>query len=179
MQANTGSGSTTWMIGLDPASDGVTLPSFSDLFVLAGGEQFKDTLPPFLRDIPQIRISNLEIDFNLSPRNLQLLTFAAGTTSPWPLIDEFLTVETLNFELDLLNLSDSEPTNRKIGGQVSTTFSITDSVWLYFAVEKDPNSSDWTFTGGLPPEKSVNLTDLIRKLLKNVVTIPSHTHHHL
>ena len=173
VQANVGSGSTTWMIGLDPASDGVTLPSFSDLFVLAGGESFKDTLPSFLRDIPQIRISNLEIDFSLSPRNIQLLTFAAGTTSPWPLIDEFLTVETLNFELDLLNLSDSEPTNRKIGGQVSTTFSITDSVWLYFAVQKDPNSPDWTFTGGLPPEKSVNLTDLIRKLLKNVVTIPS------
>jgi hypothetical protein len=172
-QATAGSGSTVWMIGLDPASDGVTLPSFSDLFVLAGGESFKDTLPPFLRDIPRIRISKLEIDFSLSPRNLQRLIFAAETTSPWPLIDEFLTVEKLGFELDLLNLNDPEPKNRKTGGHISTTFSITESVWLYFGVQKDPDSSDWSFTGGLPPGKTVNLTDLARKLLKNVVTIPA------
>jgi hypothetical protein len=171
VQAAVGRGSTNWMVGLDPATDGVTLPSFSDLFVFAGGKSFKDTLPSFLRKIPRIRVPTLEIDFSLQPRSLQLLMFAAETTAPWPLIDDFLTVEKLSFELVLLDLDKGEK-DRKIGGRVSTTIIVSESVWLFFDAFKDPANEDWNFSGGLPPDKSINLTEIVGTLLQDVVKLP-------
>jgi hypothetical protein len=171
VQADVTSDSTNWSLGLDPKSAGVTLPSFSDLFVFAAGQSFADSLPSGLKDIPQINVSKLRVDFSLKPANLELVTFAAHTTSPWPVIDGFLNIEELYFELDLLNLT--AETKRQVGGRVGSTLAITDSVWIYFVIEKDAASTDWTLQGGLPPEKSLNLTDLIRKLLSSYVTLPA------
>ncbi len=171
VQADVSSNSTNWIVGLDPRSSGVTLPSFSSLIELAGGDSFVATLPSGLKDIPQINISKLQVDFSLSPASLQLLTFAAATTSPWPIIDGFLTIQELSFELDLLNLTSQ--TSPQIGGQLGSTFAISDAVSLYFVIQKDPASSDWTLTGGLPPGQSVNLTDLVGKLLSSFVTLPA------
>ncbi|MBC7910623.1 MAG: hypothetical protein H7Y30_08990, partial [Pyrinomonadaceae bacterium] len=171
VQVNVGSDSNSWILGLDPQSSGVTLPSMSDLFVLAGGQSFADKLPAGLKDIPKINISKLLINFSLSPGKLQLLTFAAATTSPWPVIEGFLTIEELGFELDLMNLTDAA--NRQIGGRLSSTFAISDAVWIYFIIEKDPATTDWTLSGGLPPGKSLNLTELVAKMLSGFVTLPT------
>ena len=170
VQVNLTRGDSTWMIGLDPESEGVTLPGISSLFTLAGGEGFSDSLPEGLRTIPQIRVSRLEVDFSPVRKSFDLITFAANTVSPWVVIEGFLTLQSLSFQFDLIKLN--IPLERKIGCFLHSTFSINESVWLYFNVDKDASSTDWVLSGGLPTGKALNLTDLARKMLQGLVVIP-------
>ncbi len=170
VQVNLERDGSTWMIGLDPESEGVTLPSISSLFSLAGGEDFKDSLPEGLRNIPAINVSRLEVDFSPAKKNFDLITFAANTATPWVVIDGFLTLQSLSFQLELINLN--IPSERKIGCFLHSTFSITDLVWIYFNVDKDAQSTDWVLSGGLPSGKTLNLTDLARVMLHDLVVIP-------
>ncbi len=170
VQVNLERGDSTWMIGLDPESEGVTLPSISSLFTMAGGEDFTGALPEGLRNIPAINVSRLEVDFSPAKKNFDLIAFAANTASPWEVIDGFLTVQSLSFQFDLINLN--TPSERKIGCFLCSTFSITDSVWIYFNVDKDAQSTDWVLSGGLPSGKTLNLTDLARVMLHDLVIIP-------
>lgn len=165
------SGTSTWLVGLDPTTSGVTLPSLSGLFTLAGGQGFTDSLPPALADLPGIQVNPLLFGFTLSPSALQRVSVGATTTSPWPLIEHFLTVEKLSIDFELVGLAGR---TKGVGGTLSAIFSITDDVWLYFQVTKDPSTSTWTLRGGLPPGRPLNLTDLARTLLAGYVTLPAH-----
>jgi hypothetical protein len=175
VQADVTPGSTAWKVGLDPASDGVTLPALSDLFAVAGGEEFRQSLPSSLRTLPQIQVSRLEADFTVSPGALTYLGFAATTRSPWTVIDGFLTVEELTLSLDLVDLTN--PAARKVGGRLASTFSLSDDVWFFFAVEKRLDSDDWTLSGGLPPGRSFDLTSLVEKLIGQWVSVPAQAPH--
>ena len=171
VQADVTSQSTSWLVGLDPAAGGVTIPSLSDIFTLAGGPGFAASLPSGLSELPGIQINPLLIGFTLGPpTQLQQVQFAAATTSPWPVVAGFLTVEQLAFQFQLVGLSDGQ---RGIGCDLTCMIAFTDSAWLYFEISKDPASSDWTLSGGLPPGHPLNLTDLVAKLLSAYVTLPA------
>jgi hypothetical protein len=169
VQVDVAGGTSRWLTGLNPASDGVTLPSLSGLFTMAGGAAFTQSLPAALAQLPGIQISQLLIGFTLSPAALQSVNFAATTTEPWPIIDGFLTLEQLTFGLTLGALDTAAKT---VGGSLTAILDITPDVGLYFSCAKDPASGTWTFSGGLPPGRSLNLTDLVAKLLSSFVTIP-------
>ncbi|HVB41892.1 MAG TPA: DUF6603 domain-containing protein [Streptosporangiaceae bacterium] len=172
VQADVTSATSSWLVGLDPASPGVTIPSLSGIFTLAGGPGFTDSLPSGLKDLPAIKVSPLLIGFTLGPpAQLQQVRFGAATASPWPVVANFLTVEELSFEFQLVGLSDGQ---RGIGCTLTCMISFTDSAWLYFAIQKEPASEDWTLSGGLPPGHPLNLTDLVAKLLSSHVTLPAH-----
>lgn len=163
------SGTSTWLVGLDPSSSGVTLPSLSGLFTLAGGPGFTDLLPSALADLPAIQVNPLLIRFTPSPPQLHQVSFGATTNSAWPVVEDFLTVDHLALSFELVELAG---TGKGVGGSLAAIFTITDDVWLYFQVAKDPATSTWTLTGGLPPGRRVKLTDLAATLLKELVTIP-------
>lgn len=172
VQAEVTAAETSWQIGLDPESDGVTIPSLSGLFTLAGGAEFAASLPAGLRDIPAIQVNPLLIGFTLGPpAQLQQAQFTATTTSPWPIVPGFLTVEQLRFGFQLTGLAGGQ---RGIGCDLSCIFAITPDAWLYFMIRKDPASTDWTLSGGLAPGHPLNLTDLVAKLLSRQVTLPAH-----
>jgi hypothetical protein len=169
VQVDVSGGTSTWQVGLDPSSGGVTLPSLSGLFTLAGGRDFTNSLPPALARLPGIRIDPLLIAFTLGPAALQRFDFGAATTEPWPIIDGFLTVEQLSFNLALAGL---DTPRRTVGGGLTCAFDVTRDVALYFACVKDPAAAVWTFRGGLAPGKSLNVTDLVARLLSAHVAIP-------
>jgi len=171
VQADVTSQTTSWLVGLDPATEGVTIPSLSGIFTLAGGPGFAASLPSGLSQLPGIQISPLLIGFTLGPpAQLQQVQFGAATTSAWPVVAGFLTVEQLAFQFQLIGLSDGQ---RGIGCDLTCMIAFTDSAWLYFEIRKDPASSDWTLSGGLPPGHPLNLTDLVAKLLSAHVTLPA------
>lgn len=170
VQVDASGGTSTWLVGLDPASGGVTLPSLSGLFTLAGGASFTQSLPGALANLPAIQIDPLLIGFTLSPSAFQSFDFGATTVTAWPVIDHFLTVDKLTFKLTLAGLDTGTKT---VGGSLMAVLEITDDVWLYFSCVKDPSGDTWTFSGGLPPGKPLNLTDLVAKLLSPFVTIPA------
>lgn len=178
VQAQAGSDSTLWMIGLDPENNkSVELPSLSGLLELANDPNLKEALPNGLHDLPGITLFKLEADFTTSPATtLQRLSFGARTESSWEVIENFLTVERLSFEIDLFDLTDTE--NRQVGAHLTSTLSFgksNDAAWLYFIAEKNIQDTDWKLSGGLPRGKSLNLTALVDKLLKRFVTIPKST----
>ncbi len=170
VQVDVTGGTSQWLTGLDPATSGVTLPSLSGLFTLAGGADFTRSLPAALAELPGIQVSQLLIGFTLSPAALQRVDFSAATTSPWPIIDGFLTVEQLTFGLTLGALDTGA---KSVGGSLTAILDITPDAGLYFSCAKDPATGTWTFTGGLPPGRPLNLTDLVARLLARFVTIPA------
>jgi len=161
---------TAWSIGLDPESTGVTLPSLSNLFDLSGDISFKNSLPAGLAKLPGINIFEFQVDFTTGPTTLHRIAFGAKTIAAWPVIDGFLSIDALSFQMDLLNLNDSA--NRQIGVSFASRFLIANTVFLYFTINKDPASPDWVLAGGLPRGTQLNFTDLVAKLLKSYVTIP-------
>ncbi|MFF0065663.1 DUF6603 domain-containing protein [Streptomyces sp. NPDC005279] len=163
-------GTSSWFVGLDPATSGVTLPSLSGLFTLAGGSGFASSLPGVLANLPGVQIDPLLIGFTLDPAALQSASFGATTTSTWPIIEGFLEVDQLAFDLTLAGLDGD---TKSVGGSLTAVFEIASDVGLYFECQKDPATSTWTFSGGLPPGRPLNLTDLVSKLLKPFVTIPA------
>jgi hypothetical protein len=172
VQADVTSAETSWLVGLDPQSSGVTIPSLSGLFALAGGAEFAASLPAGLQNIPAIQINPLLIGFTIGQTTqLQQAQFGATTTSAWPIIPGFLTVEQLRFGFQLTGLASGQ---RGIGCDLSCMLSITPDAWLYFMVRKDPASTDWTLSGGLAPGHPLNLTDLVAKLASQYVTLPAH-----
>jgi hypothetical protein len=172
VQADVTGGQSTWQVGLDPRSSGVTIPSLSGLFTLAGGAEFAASLPAGLQDIPAIQINPLLIGFTIGQTSrLQQARFGATTTSAWPIVPGFLTVEQLRFGFQLTGLASGQ---RGIGCDLSCMLSITADAWLYFMIRKDPASTDWTLSGGLAPGHPLNLTDLVAKLLSQYVTLPAH-----
>ena len=82
VQGNFGSGPSAWVVGLDPETDGLTLPSFSDLLGLAGGKGFLDSLPKGFSDLPQIQIDTLLVTFDPTNKTLNEIDFAIQTKSP-------------------------------------------------------------------------------------------------
>jgi hypothetical protein len=159
---------TDWLIGLDPETDGVTLPSISDLFALIDPDAAA-ALPNGLEHVPAITVSALLLECTLEPAAVNTLTFAASTTSPWNVVDGFLTIEKFDVELDVLAVVDGQ---RPIGGFVAGTVGVGDT-WLQLRVTKDPSASEWTMTGGIPTGHVLDLTDLVAKLLSPFVTIPA------
>lgn len=171
VQADVTGGASSWLVGLDPQSAGVTIPSLSGLFTLAGGAEFAASLPAGLQNIPAIQINPLLVGFTIGETTqLQQAQFGATTISPWPIIPGFLTVEQLRFGFQLTGLA----THRAIGCDLSCMLSITPDAWLYFMIRKDPASTDWTLSGGLAPGHPLNLTDLVAKLASQYVTLPAH-----
>jgi hypothetical protein len=169
VQADVAGGSTSWLLGLAPGED-VTLPNLSGLFALAGGQEFADSLPSGLRNLPAIDVSSLLVGFTLGPpAELRQVIFAASTASPWPVIENFLTVEDLSFEFQLVGLAGGQ---RGIGCTLSSVLSFGDLAWLTFTLRKDPADADWMLSGGLAPGHPLNLTDLVAKLLASFVTLP-------
>jgi len=160
---------SAWLIGLDPQTDGVTLPSVADLFSVAGGDT--SALPAGLATVPAIDVSSLLIGFTVSPASLQTLSFAAQTDSAWTVIDGFLTIEKPGTLLDVQPLADGK---RPVSGWLAGTIPVADDVRLVLRVAKDdPTSPDWTLTGGLPPGQSIDFTQIVGKLLSRFVTIPA------
>ncbi|GAB7028681.1 DUF6603 domain-containing protein [Streptomyces sp. NPDC021749] len=171
VQADVSAGGTSsWLVGLDPATSGVTLPSLSGLFTLAGGSGFTKSLPGALANLPCIQIDPLLIGFTLSPQSLRSVRFRATTTSTWSIIDGFLTVKQLAFDLTLAGLDGNA---KSVGGSLTAVFGFTDEAGLYFVCQKDPATATWAFSGGLPPGMKLNLTDLAAKLLSRFVKIPA------
>ncbi len=172
VQADVTSAQTSWLVGLDPQSSGVTIPSLSGLFELAGGPGFASSLPAGLQNVPAIQVTPLLVGFTLGPpARLQQVRFGAATASPWPIVPGFLTVQQLTFAFQLTGLADG---TNGIGCDFACMISISTDAWLYFMIRKDPASTDWTLSGGLPAGHPLNLTDLVGKLLSSYVTLPAH-----
>lgn len=161
-------GSTLCSFGIQPGKS-VTLPSFSNLLGLAGGQDFLATLPADLSKIPQIKIDTLEVDFDPDQRNLTRLSFSIQTASSWPIIADYFEIVSLGVAFDITNVNDS--LSRTIFGGVRGIFLIK-SVPVLCSIEKTENNPDWTIMGGLPPGKTVSLRQIASALFEGKVSLP-------
>lgn len=160
--------STLWNIGVQPDHK-VTLPSFSDLLGLAGGQDFLNSLPPAFSQIPQIVINKLIIMFDPVAVTLNRIDFAVSTKSTWPIISGYFEVTNIYVALDIGNiLSPGEQTTAAV---VRSTFNMS-GVFVQCSIEKKQSDSEWTVTGSLPPGKVLNLTQIAVQLFEGKITLP-------
>lgn len=163
-------GSTSnWVFGLQPGKT-VTLPSFSSLLALAGGEDFMKSLPQGLSQIPQIKINELLVSFNATDKVLTRLQFGVETVSSWPVLPDYFEIEKMNIDFDIINLT--LPASRKVYGTLYGLFKIGTDNYLMCSIEKTDENPEWTIIAGLPPGKVVNLTAIAIKLFAGKVIVP-------
>lgn len=177
VQAAMAAGSTAWEFGLDrdPAKYppdgrvGVVLPTVADLLSLVSSTA-ADDLPAGLRHLPQVAATNLSVGLSTSRTSSRLrsLAFAATTVSPWEMIEGFFAIENVSLALTV-----AQPASGPLlfDGVVSGTFSLSDTVYLFVSVARGSNG--WTLSGGLAPGHSVNLTEIVGRLLTDRLTLPS------
>ena len=157
-----------WTFGLQPDQK-VTLPSFSNLLELAGGEDFLNSLPAGLSKIPQIEIDTLKIDFEPDNKQLTLLSFSMQTVSTWQIIEGYFAIQKLKVAFDITNLTD--PPNRLILGDVEAIF-LVDTVALMCGIKKTKENPNWTIIAGLAPGTTLDLTQVAKGLFEGKITLP-------
>jgi len=118
VQGTSGGGSSLWSFGVQPG-ESVTLPSFSDLLGLAGGDDFLKSLPPAFSQIPQILINDLMITFDPGKKILTEVTFSIQTKSSWPVVAGYFEVTNIYVKFDITNVNVSA--NRTVAGLVRST----------------------------------------------------------
>ncbi len=162
-------GSTTfWSFGIQPDKK-VVLPSFSDLLGLAGGEEFLNTLPEGLSNIPQIEIDALLVEFDPSQSALQKLSFEIQTEASWAIIPGYFEMQSLLVEFDITNLTDSAL--RTIFGKVRSVFKIG-PVPIMCSIEKTQQNPNWTIIAGLPQGTTVSITHIAASLFEDKLALP-------
>ena len=169
VQGSSGGGNALWSFGLQPGAT-VTLPSFSDLLDLAGGDDFLHGLPPAFSQIPQIIIDELTISFDPTQKTLDEVAFAIETKSSWPVVAGYFAITSIYVKLDVANVNDS--TKRTVAGLVRGIFDI-DGVYLQCQIEKQASDPGWLLTAGLPPDKTVDLVQVAARLFEGKVTLPA------
>jgi hypothetical protein len=157
-----------WSFGIQPGEK-VILPSFSNLLDLAGGQDFLNTLPTGLSNIPQIEIDTLQVDFDPDEKELSRLSFSIQTASTWVIIENYFEVFNLLVAFDIRNLTNSS--SRTIFGKVHSLFRIG-SVPVICTLEKTEDNPNWTIIGGLPPRKTISITQVAVGLFENKITLP-------
>lgn len=168
MGATVGGSTSLWTFGLQPEQK-VTLPSFSDLLELAGGEDFFKTLPDGLSKIPQIEIDTLTVDFDPAQKELTLLSFSIRTASSWTIIAGYFEIQQFRIAFDITNLTDSA--NRLVLGELYAIF-LVDTVGLMCEIKKTADNPDWTIIAGLAPGTTLNLTQVAKSLFEGKITLP-------
>lgn len=168
VQASAG-GSTTWEVGILP-DDGVTMPGISTLLDLAGGEDFYQTLPDGFRDIPDILINHVLIQFDPVQKTLDQIAFAISTAQSWEIIAGYLAITNLSLEMTVNNLT--TPSQCSILGSLIGIFEVGETA-LQFSLTRTLPTDNWTVTGALGPNESVNLTAIAESLFADIVTLPS------
>ncbi len=170
VQADFESGTSTWLVGLDPAGDPVRLPNLSQLLNLVGGDGFADHLPPQLATLPTITIDQVLFEFTLDPAELLQVSVGVATDSTWQLIEGFLEVTKVTANFELVSLARAA---KGITGSLSAVFEIDATVWLYFQVsKKDPAVDTWILSGGVPAGHVLHLGHLATTLLAEWIAVP-------
>lgn len=157
--------STMWICGVQPDQT-VVLPSFSDLFSLAGDV----SLPPGLSSIPQIEIDALTITFDPVRKTLNEIQFTIQTVSTWPVIPTYFEVTNIYVSLDLTNIIGGGAVQTQ--GLLRFTFTIA-GVFLQCQIAKQASETGWTMTAGLPPGHTVDLVEVAAKLFEGKITLPA------
>lgn len=159
---------SSWTFGLQPG-ESVTIPSFSDLLALAGGDEFMETLPSGLSEIPAIRIDKLATQFEPADKALTLLSFAIETDSNWPVIENYFEVRSISIAFDITDLTDK--TKRDVLGDMTAVFFVG-PVGLMVELKKTKENSNWTIIAGLAPDTSLNMTQIAAELFEGQVELP-------
>jgi hypothetical protein len=169
VQGTSGGGSSLWSFGVQPGQS-VTLPSFSDLLGLAGGDDFLNALPSAFSQIPQILINDLMITFDPGKKTLNEVMFSIQTKSSWPVVAGYFEVTNIYVKFDIANVNVSA--SRTVAGLVRSTFDI-DGVYLQCQIQKQASDPGWVLTAGLPPDKTVDLVQVAVKLFDGKITLPA------
>jgi hypothetical protein len=159
---------SSWTFGLQPGQS-VTLPSFSDLLALAGGDDFLATLPSGLSKIPKIDIDKLMVEFEPANKALTLLSFSLQTDSSWPVIANYFEIQKLKIAFDITNLTD--PKTRAVLGDLYALF-LVDKIALMCEIKKTQENPDWTITAGLAPGQTLNFTNIVTGLFEGKIDPP-------
>ena len=145
VQGNFGRGPSAWVVGLDPETDGLTLPSFSDLLGLAGGKGFLDSLPKGFSDLPQIQIDTLLVTFDPTNKTLNEIDFAIQTKSPWRVVDKYFEVTNIYVALVITDLiGGGTPATQ---GLIRCTFNLDNVIVGLSASVNQPARAGWLFEG--------------------------------
>ncbi|MEL7114141.1 MAG: DUF6603 domain-containing protein [Pseudomonadota bacterium] len=168
--ASVGGGTSIWTFGIQNGKS-VTLPSFSGLLALAGGDDFLKTLPSGLAELPAIDVTKLIVEFDAEEKKLTELRFAMNTASTWPVIAGYFEIERLSVDFDITDLLDK--TDRKVIGDIYAQFNVG-NVPLSCEVKNTKDDQDWTVTAGLAPGASLNLTEVAAHLFDGLATLPDH-----
>lgn len=160
--------STNLSFGLQPGAT-VVLPSFSDLLELAGEQDFLDSLPEGLKDIPQIQIDKLLVQYDPAESELTVLSFEVQTEENWPIVPNYFELEKLSINFDIYDLN--VPASRQILGNLYGLFKI-DDVELMCSIQKTPDNPDWTITAGIAPGATIDFTKIAAGLFEGLISIP-------
>lgn len=161
---------TTWTFGLQPDTT-VTLPSFSDLLGLAGGQVFLNSLPSGLSEIPEIIVNTLAVEFDATKNVLTRLAFGVNTGSSWPIIEGYFSIAKIYIAFDTRDVNN--PLTRNIYGTLNGLFEVGTGNLLMCSIDKTEDNPDWMVTAGLPPGKTLSLTAIALQLFEGKVTVPA------
>ena len=159
---------SSWTFGLRPGQS-VQLPSFSGLLELAGGEDFFNTLPAGLKDIPKIDIDRAVVVFEPANKALTQLSFSIRTDAAWPVIEHYFEIQKLQIAFDITDLTDKD--NRQVLGDLYAAF-LVGKVPLMVELKKTQANPNWEITAGLAPGGMLDLTEVTVGLFEGKVTPP-------
>lgn len=166
--ANINGSTNLWTFGIQPDQQ-VMLPSFSDLLALAGGNDFLNTLPAGLAQIPGINIDKFTVDVDVTNKQLTELDFTATTASSWPVISGYFEVNRISADFAITNLTTQA--ERQVIGDLYAQFNVGD-VPLRCQLQNTPEDQDWSITAGLTPGSVLDLTQVATNLFEGLATLP-------
>lgn len=100
----------------------IEVPSFGDLLVLMGGQQYVQGIPNNLQNIGGLSVTLLSVNFVPAPPALNWFSFAMKSREEWVLIENILSIQNIETNLDI---------RKENEGQYNTTGIISGTIFIF------------------------------------------------
>ncbi|HAS41357.1 MAG TPA: hypothetical protein DCS93_12805 [Microscillaceae bacterium] len=147
---------------LAPDGGGVSIPSITDIFELAGADV--SGLPAAIRTLPALILEEFRVSFVSTPGFIEEFSTRISTASSWEIIPEYLSFTDITVAVEL----QKNPTWLFTSGGIATTWRLGNSVEILFGAQA--NNNIWTFVGSLV--KPLNFKDLLQDQLQLPADFP-------
>ncbi len=124
-------------------SEAVELPSLGDLAQLLGGDELSSLLPDNLDTVGGFMLQDLQMEFTLSPTQLERLSFSLRSYQDWVILADRLILKDVNIEMNIQDpLSSGRGVTASIGGSL-----LLGKTEVFVMAERDSDGA-WGISAG-------------------------------